>query len=209
MTCAAGLGGERCRAGETSDGETLVCDRKECSARGSGPASLDKQPHLSLLAISPAPLPQPCISDHLPPGPGSLPEPHAYPLLGWPPKVQSHWEAEAATGELEGRRGAFPTPHSAAPPTSSHISPGSGLLTSELLIPLTLHSPPHFPAGCPAALCPAPCPLSKKCIYLFMIVLLVAAVRAFLCCGEQGAALWLLIMGFSSWWLLFVAGHRL
>ena len=144
------------------------------------------------------------------PGPGSLPEPDACPLLGWPPKVQSHWEAEAATGELEGRRGAFPTPHSAAPPTSSHISPGSGLLTTELIISLTLHSPPHFPAGCPAPLCPAPSPLSKKMhLFIYDCAGSLLLCGLFSSCGEQGAALWLLITGFSSWWLLFVAGHRL
>ena len=162
-----GAGRRVLQSREMSDGETLVCDREECSALGSGPASLDKQPHLTLLASNPVPHP-PCISDHLPAqGQGPSLSPMPAPLLGWPPKVWSHWEAEAATGELEGRRGAFPTPHSAAPPTSLHTSPGSGLLTAELLIPLTLHSPPHFPAGGPTPLCPAPL-LYLKEMHLFI-----------------------------------------
>ena len=37
MMCVAGLGGERCRAGETSDGAMVVCDQEECSDQGSGP----------------------------------------------------------------------------------------------------------------------------------------------------------------------------
>lgn len=165
----AGLGGECCRAGRRVTERRWSVIGKNVALRVQV-CSLDKQPHLILLASSPAPTHRASQITFLPRGPGSLLSPTPAPLLGWPPKVRSHWKQRPPRGSR--KEGEGPShPSFCCPSHLLHTSPGSGLLTAELLIPLTLHSLPTSLQGAPL-LCALPLSLSKNAfIYLFMIVL--------------------------------------
>lgn len=128
----------------------------EGGARGSGPASLEKQPYPYLLQAAAPPASQP----------PSCPEPDPFPSLGSAPfEVLSHCRAEAALGEDQKGEAPFPFTHfvQRLPLPRLHLPPGSRLLATALhghrLFFCVLGDPPHCPQGPLVSPAPSPRPL--------------------------------------------------